>query len=83
VPTFPSAPRSGVNLIAVTTGGTVGVPLDMTKGSVQQVVCASGGSAITVTPMNIQSGMEMTFIFVQNAGGTMYGQFRTNHAQLD
>jgi hypothetical protein len=67
VPTFPSAPRSGVNLINATTSITA--PLDMTKGSVQQVVCAATGTGATLTlaPTNIQSGMEMTFIFVQNS----------------
>jgi hypothetical protein len=39
--------------------------LDMSKGSVQQVVCNASGAGVTLRTLNLQSGMEMTFIFVQ------------------
>jgi hypothetical protein len=37
----------------------------MSKGSVQQVVCNASGAGVTLRTLNLQSGMEMTFIFVQ------------------
>jgi hypothetical protein len=60
--------RPVVNLTTVS--GTVTVTLDMTKGNQQQVVCTGSGAGITLQPTNIQSGMEMTFVFVQVATGT-------------
>jgi hypothetical protein len=69
VPTFPSAPRSGVNLITASRSMTA--VLDMTKGSVQQISCtALTGASVTVSPINLQSGMEMTFIFGQSSSTT-------------
>lgn len=65
VPTFPNTFRLGVNTITASGSAT----LDMSKGSIQQVTCTGSGTQ-TLSTANLQSGMIMTFIFVQNASGT-------------